>query len=143
VLHELAHWALSGEPDLPAHGATFTRVLLDATGEFCNPERADALAASYREQGVRVGAAPRPGPDGNLRYGWDERLRLGRGRRLSVHHGTAEGVGCSTGTFTGFERRGAVVVLTTPTSVERIATQTVWAIDAIDAIDAADHPRPR
>ena len=29
-------------------------------------------------------APPRVGPDGRLRYGWDERIRLGRGRVLHV-----------------------------------------------------------
>jgi hypothetical protein len=133
VLHELAHWALSAEVDLPAHGATFTRVLLDAMAEFCSAERADALAASYREQRVRVGAPPRPGPDGRLRYGWDERLRLGRGRRLAVHHGHAETATVTAGTFTQLERRGTVMVLSTPTSVERIATRAIWAINPDDA----------
>jgi hypothetical protein len=78
VLHELAHWALVDETDLSHHGDAFTRLLLDSTAEFCGPQRADALAASYREHGVRVGRPPRPGPDGRLDYGWDERLRRGR-----------------------------------------------------------------
>ena len=136
VLHELAHWALSTEPDLPAHGATFTRVLLDATAEYCSAERADTLSASYLEQRVRVGAPPRSGPDGRLRYGWDERLRLGRGRRLAVHHGT-DNVERADGIFTGFERRGTVVVLQTPTSAERISTRAVWAVEAADAVQVA------
>src|ERR1700674_30526 len=29
VLHELIHWALHDQPDLPSHGATFTRLVLD------------------------------------------------------------------------------------------------------------------
>ena len=73
VLHELAHWALSEDPALPHHGRTFTRLLLDATAEFCGPERAVALDLSYRAQRVKVGALPLPGPDGRLLYGWDER----------------------------------------------------------------------
>ena len=34
VLHELVHWALKDAHDLPVHGRTFTRLLLDATAEF-------------------------------------------------------------------------------------------------------------
>src|SRR5438094_3524531 len=77
VLHELAHWALGIDSDLPHHGRTFARVLLDATREFCGPDRAQALEASYVEHGVHVGRPARPGPQGRLHYGWDERLRLG------------------------------------------------------------------
>ena len=57
VLHELTHWALGIDSGLPHHGRTFARVLLDAVGEFCGPDRAEALAASYREHGVHVGRA--------------------------------------------------------------------------------------
>jgi putative metallohydrolase (TIGR04338 family) len=74
VLHELAHWALSRERDLPNHGRTFARLLLDATEEFLGPERASALAASYRAYRVKVGGLPLPGSDGRLVYGWDERI---------------------------------------------------------------------
>jgi putative metallohydrolase (TIGR04338 family) len=80
VLHELVHWALSDAPDLPAHGTTFARVLLDATDEFCGSERADVLAAAYAEHRVRVGAVASCDPDGVLRYGTDERQRLSRRR---------------------------------------------------------------
>lgn len=86
VLHELAHWALSAERDLPHHGRTFTRVLLDATAEFLGPERAIILGDGYRAEKVHIGKPPRVGPDGRPRYGWDERLRLGRGRRLVVRY---------------------------------------------------------
>lgn len=75
VLHELVHWALRDAADLPNHGSTFTRILLDATAEFCGPERAALLADAYREHRVRVGTPARPGPDGHLVYGDDERAR--------------------------------------------------------------------
>lgn len=75
VLHELVHWALRDAADLPNHGSTFTRILLDATTEFCGPERAALLADAYREHRVRVGTPARPGPDGHLVYGDDERAR--------------------------------------------------------------------
>ncbi len=92
VLHELSHWALHRETDLPHHGDTFVRVLLDATVEFCGSERADALASL-------VPAAPRtgrPARDRDARraapvYGWDERLRLGRGRTLTVRFVDGDG----------------------------------------------------
>ncbi len=83
VLHELVHWALRADDDLANHGPTFTRILLDATAEFCGPERADLLAAAYAEQRVKVGPAPAPGPDGGLVYGADERARQSS-RRISA-----------------------------------------------------------
>jgi putative metallohydrolase (TIGR04338 family) len=76
VLHELAHWAMSDDHDLPNHGSTFTRILLDATDEFLGPERADALERAYREERVRVGEPPVADRDGHLHYGTDERARL-------------------------------------------------------------------
>ena len=76
VLHELAHWAMRSQPDLPDHGRTFTRLLLDATEEFCGPERASLLAASFSEHRVRVGQLPQPTLDGRLGYGDDERRYL-------------------------------------------------------------------
>ncbi len=43
------------------------------------PTRPPTLRASYRAHQVHVGRPPRRGPDGHLRYGWDERLRLRHG----------------------------------------------------------------
>ena len=80
VLHELVHWALSPTADLAHHGTTFTRVLMDATAEFCGPERAAALAAAYAAERVRIGAPPVVGADGRLVYGADEQRRLARAR---------------------------------------------------------------
>lgn len=117
VLHELAHWALGLRAELAPHGRTFARVLLDATEEFLGEERAAELAASYREQRVRVGKPPRSGLDGRLCYGWDERLHLGRGRRVhvahTVHHpdhGEADVI--TTGVFAGYQRGASQVRLT-------------------------------
>ena len=87
LLHELAHWALADERELAAHGATFARLLLDATIAFEGDAAATALAAAYREHAVRMGAPPRPGPDGVLRYGWDERLSRARGQRVQISYG--------------------------------------------------------
>jgi putative metallohydrolase (TIGR04338 family) len=76
VLHELVHWALHDQIDLPAHGQTFTRVLLDAVREFLGPERADALEHAFREHRVRIGHVAQCSFDGHLHYGEDERHRL-------------------------------------------------------------------
>jgi len=74
VLHELAHWALN-DARVADHGPTFTRVVLDATAEFCGSARAEALAAAYDRHGVRVGALPILTGD-RLVYGADERERV-------------------------------------------------------------------
>jgi putative metallohydrolase (TIGR04338 family) len=128
VLHELIHWVLDEQRDLPPHGRTFTRVLLDANEEFCGHERADALADSYREQRVKVGRAARTGPDGRLRYGWDERLRLGRGRVLTLRWRDESGE-CRemTGAIDGFER-GTTVRVLADGQVVRVPTTTMWDV---------------
>lgn len=133
VLHELVHFALGLDSGLPHHGRTFARVLLDATDEFCGADRATALADSYREHGVHVGRAARVGPDGRLRYGWDERIRLGRGRTLCVACTTPDGVPQSvTGRFEGYERGSSIVRMSAPDgTVIRVATASVW--DVADA----------
>jgi len=82
VLHELVHWALAREHELPYHGSTFTRVLLDATLEFSGPERAGLLLDAYEEHKVRVGK-PAVTSEHGLRYGDDERVRLAK--RRSTH----------------------------------------------------------
>jgi putative metallohydrolase (TIGR04338 family) len=76
VLHELAHWALHDQADLPAHGQTFARVLLDVVGEFLGSDRAEALERAFGEHRVRVGHIAQCSFDGQLHYGEDERLRL-------------------------------------------------------------------
>jgi putative metallohydrolase (TIGR04338 family) len=133
VLHELVHFALGLDSGLPHHGRTFARVLLDATAEFCGAERAAALAGSYRAHGVHVGRPARVGPDGLLRYGWDERIRLGRGRTLRIASTTRDGEPCWTiGRFEGYERGSAVIRLGMPNGeLVRIATAAVW--DVADA----------
>jgi putative metallohydrolase (TIGR04338 family) len=88
VLHELVHWALADAHDLPNHGRTFTRILLDATAEFMGTAKRERLAAAYTEHKVAVAPPPRVGPAGAYDYGWDERLRLGRGRRFVVDYDT-------------------------------------------------------
>lgn len=129
VLHELAHWALGMESGLPHHGRTFARVLLDAIGEFCGPERAAELAASYRAHGVHVARPPRVAPDGRLHYGWDERLRLGKGRVLAVSS-TTEGLTRElVGRFDGYERGSSVLRFSTADGSEtRLSTNTVWSV---------------
>ena len=88
VLHELVHWALADAHDLPNHGRTFTRILLDATTEFMGTGKRERLAAAYAEHRVAVAPPPRIGPTGMYDYGWDERLRLGRGKRFVVDYDT-------------------------------------------------------
>jgi putative metallohydrolase (TIGR04338 family) len=129
VLHELVHWALGLDSGLPAHGRTFARVLLDATSEYCGDARADELATSYRVQRVHVGKPARCGPDGRLRYGWDERLRLGRGRVVTVAH-TVAGEGRSiTGRFDGYERGASVVpVHGADGAVTRVRTAEIYDV---------------
>jgi len=131
VLHELVHFALGLDSGLPHHGRTFARILLDATDEFCGPERPQALTDSYREHGVHIGRSPRRGPDGVLRYGWDERLRLGRGRVLRIQYtapdsGPAEIVG----RFERFERGASLLrVVTGPhDDVARVPAASVWNV---------------
>jgi hypothetical protein len=127
VLHELCHWGLAAEEDLPNHGRTFARLLLDATNEFGGVKRGDALAAAYAQHGVHVGRPPRVGPDGRLRYGWDERLRLGRGARLEVHHHDRDG-GCVRGTFEGWGRGGAHVRLRCEDETVTVPTSAIWDV---------------
>jgi hypothetical protein len=129
VLHELVHWALFAQPDLPSHGGTFTRVLLDATAEFLGADRALALADAYQLERVRVGLAPRAGPDGRLRYGWDERLRLGRDKVLEVGWLDALGPQRTVGTYVGSERSGSVIRLDVGDDVRKITARTVWAVE--------------
>lgn len=137
VLHELAHWALHREVDLPHHGRTFTRVLIDATLEFTGPERADALAASFRAHSVRVGRPARESPDGRPHYGWDERLHLGRGRTLTVRCRDDLGWATeSTGTFEGYERGASLVRLRTPDGERRLVrASSIFAVETLRVVD--------
>jgi putative metallohydrolase (TIGR04338 family) len=130
VLHELVHFALGLDSGLPHHGRTFARILLDATDEFCGSERAQALTDSYREHGVHIGRSPRRGPDGVLRYGWDERLRLGRGRVLQIDYTAPDGGSAQlVGRFERFERGASLVrIALADGNVERIATASVWNV---------------
>ena len=139
VLHELCHWALARDLDLPNHGRTFARLLLDATEEFGGAKRADALAESYRAQRVHVGAPPHLGPDGRLRYGWDERLRLGRGRLFDVHCHERDGGGtvCIRARFDGWGRNGTSVRLRDDAETLVVRTSSVWDVRAV-----ADMPTP-
>jgi putative metallohydrolase (TIGR04338 family) len=130
VLHELVHWAMADDADLPAHGRTFARVLLDATQEFLGPDRAQTLVESYREHKVHVGRPALVGPTGHLHYGWDERLRLQRSRTVAVHHCTDESPEVvTTGTFVGYERGNRAIRLDLGgDSPLRIPTHTVWDV---------------
>jgi putative metallohydrolase (TIGR04338 family) len=71
VLHELAHWVLD-DLGVANHGPTFTRLVLDLTAEFVGPERVAALAASYQQHRVKIGAPAERDESGNLVYGAEE-----------------------------------------------------------------------
>jgi len=128
VLHELAHWAMSDQHDLPHHGRTFARIMLDVTHEFLGDERAAALAESFRAQRVHVARPARTGPDGRLRYGWDERLRLSRGRVLDVSTHAPAGPSVITGVFEGFERGASTLRLTRAGVALRVPAKDVWNV---------------
>ncbi|MCJ7670948.1 MAG: hypothetical protein MUP67_02730 [Acidimicrobiia bacterium] len=130
VLHELVHWALWNDTDLPHHGRTFTRVLLDITEEFLGAERAALLAESYRAERVHVGRPARVGPDGRPRYGWDERLRLSRGRELVVRFRSPDGdTATAAGVLVTTGPGGHGLVLENRETIARIPTKSVWAVD--------------
>jgi len=133
VLHEMAHWALAEATDLPQHGRTFARLLLDASTEFLGREAGAALAESYAGEKVRVARPPRAGPDGLLHYGWDERLRLGRDRSLRIGY-TPPGARPSElhGVLTGRERGSSVLVVRPhhgrPVERVRVPVSSVWRV---------------
>jgi len=127
VLHELGHWALDDQPDLPHHGRTFARLLLDGTAEFGGDERAEELRAAFAGERVHIGKPPRLGPDGIWHYGWDERLRLGRGRRLTLHCTDEPPV---TGVYEVSERSGSLLVVRTGAETRRLRTRTVFDVRA-------------
>lgn len=130
VLHELIHWAMAEDADLPAHGRTFARVLLDATAEFLGAARATALIESYSEHKVHIGRPALVGPTGHLHYGWDERLRLHRSKPVVVHHRTdASPAVVTAGTFEGYERGNRAIRLRLVGDEQaRIPTNTVWDV---------------
>jgi len=131
VLHELVHWALADDLDLPTHGRTFARLLLDATEEFLGAERAEALMTSYREQRVHVSRPPRLGPDHRLHYGWDERLRLGKGKTLAVLYRARDGGPiATTGVYEGYERGASTLRVRVGGAARpmRISAATVWDV---------------
>ncbi|HMF03604.1 MAG TPA: hypothetical protein VKH17_02230, partial [Acidimicrobiia bacterium] len=131
VLHELVHWALADDLDLPTHGRTFARLLLDATAEFLGAERAEGLQSSYREQRVHVARPPRPGPDRRLHYGWDERLRLGKGKPLTVLYLARDGGPiATTGIYEGRDRSRSMLLVRVGGAARpmRIRADTVWDV---------------
>jgi len=131
MLHELMHWAMCGDDDLPDHGRTFARLLLDATLEFSGTDRAKALMESYKDQKVQVGKPARIGPDGHLHYGWDERLRLGKGRTLAVCYRARDGGPiATTGVYEGYAGSGRTVLVRVGGAARpmRIKTADIWDV---------------
>ncbi len=138
VLHELVHWALWHEHDLQHHGRTFTRVLLDITEEFLGADRAAILADSYRVERVHVGRPARRGPDGRPRYGWDERLRAGRGRALTVRYRNASDDAASAeGTLVTTGPGGHRLALETALGLVHVPTKDIWAVEPANAREPA------
>jgi putative metallohydrolase (TIGR04338 family) len=130
VLHELVHWALFDDLDLPHHGRTFTRVLLDATAEFLGSERAELLGELYATERVHVGRPPRVGPDGQIRYGWDERLRVRRHRLVAVHWWVdTDSVASCTGVLVTTGPGGHQLTVDDGVQLHRIPTKAVFAVD--------------
>ena len=126
ILHELVHWVMRTDEDLPNHGRTFARLLLDLTGEFAGPVARDRLAAAYTEHAVKVGEPARRGPDGRWRYGIDERLRLRRGDAVAIHHGDDADAAPVRGRLVGATtRRVTVEVDGAPVVIGR---DGVWAV---------------
>lgn len=123
VIHELVHWALGTATDLPNHGRTFSRIFLDATGEFMGAAKRELLAAGYAQHQVRIAAPPRIGPDGGFDYGWDERLRLGRGRGFVV--GWGEGRRAS-GTL--ISRAHRTITLRDSQGESRVPERAIWRV---------------
>jgi hypothetical protein len=81
---------------------------------------------------VQLGHAPRTGPDGRLRYGWDERLRLGKGRLFEVHHHSGAGLEghptCTRGRFEGWGRNGSTVKLRVEADAVVVPAHAVWDV---------------
>jgi len=126
ILHELAHWIMRADVDIPNHGRTFTRILLDLTGEFAVPAMRDRLAAAYTEHAVKVGEPARLGPDGRWRYGIDERLHLLRGHEVAVHHLDDVAAAPSAGVLTSATKRR--VTLESDGIVVTIGRDAIWSI---------------
>ena len=135
VIHELAHWALADAHDLPNHGRTFTRLLLDATAEFMGDAKRELLASGYTEHNVHVAPPPRIGPDGGFDYGWDERLRLGRGRGFVVHWGEGRR---NSGVLVSRAHRA--VTLRDSGAEHRIPEREIWRVVSAQAFDDHRHP---
>ncbi|MEZ5169348.1 MAG: hypothetical protein R3A49_01205 [Acidimicrobiia bacterium] len=125
LLHEMTHWALDGTIGVADHGPTFTRVLLDATAEFTGTPRANALARSYRDHGVKVGAVGRVDGFGRVRYGWDERLERRRHQGVSV---VTEDPDPLTGVFLGWARGKLAIRLELPNG-ERTSVPVAGLLD--------------
>ena len=100
------------EVDLPHHGRTFTRVLIDATLEFTGPERADALAASFRTFTACASAAPHASlPTGARTTDGTSGCTSAAAATLTVRWRDDLGRWAteSTGTFEGYERGASIV----------------------------------
>jgi hypothetical protein len=89
------------------------------------------LQTSYREQRVHVARPARLGPDRRLHYGWDERLRLGKGKPLTVLYLARDGGPiATTGHYEGYDKSRTMLLVRLGGAVRplRIAAATVWDV---------------
>jgi hypothetical protein len=80
---------------------------------------------------VHVAKPPRLGPDRRLHYGWDERLRLGKGRTLAVLYTARDGGPiATTGVYEGYERGASTLRVRVGGAARpmRISAATVWDV---------------
>jgi hypothetical protein len=83
---------------------------------------------------VHVARPPRPGPDGRLHYGWDERLRLGKGKTLAVLYTARDGGPIvTTGVYEGYEPGASVLKVRVGGAARpmRIRATTVWDVRVV------------
>jgi hypothetical protein len=86
--------------------------------------RAERPRDGYAEHKVHVGRPARLGTDGRWHYEWDERLRLGRDRALTVRWATDE---ATTGILTS--RAHATATLRTAAGdVIRVREREIWSV---------------
>ena len=102
------------------------RVLRRRPRPRCSPTRTRSTACTSARP-------PRVGPDGRLRYGWDERLRLGTGAgaaRVRTDARRRAPRACPA-CFDGYERGSSVAALSWCDGSEfvRIPTKHVWWVD--------------
>ena len=82
------------------------------------------LAAGYEEHNVRVGKPARLGADGRWSYDWDERLRLGRDKALTVQFGVD---GFATGVLVS-RAHAAATLRAADGDLVRVRERDIWSV---------------